>query len=62
MFSFNTHIDQLYMELICGQLLQKELQCKQEMLFNHGIIHEALNVKGVMDDNVMGFIHLNVHP
>jgi hypothetical protein len=26
--SFNTHIDQLYMELICGQFLQEELRCK----------------------------------
>jgi len=29
--SFNTYTDQLYMELICGQFLQKELRCKREM-------------------------------
>jgi hypothetical protein len=29
--SFNTYTDQLYMELICGQFLQKELRCKWEM-------------------------------
>jgi hypothetical protein len=45
--SLSTHINQLFMELICGQLLQKKLRCKQEVQFNHGIIHEALIVKGV---------------
>jgi hypothetical protein len=26
--SHSTHIDQLSMELVCGQLLQEKLQCK----------------------------------
>ncbi len=35
------------MELICGWLLQKKLQCKWEMLFNHGTRHEALIANNV---------------
>jgi hypothetical protein len=45
--SFSTCIDQLSMELVCGQLLQEKLWCKREMEFNHGTKHEALIVKGV---------------
>jgi hypothetical protein len=35
--SLSTHIDQLSMELVCGQLMQKKLGCKWEVQFNHGI-------------------------
>jgi hypothetical protein len=31
--SFSTHINQLFMGFVCGQLLQKELWCKQEVQF-----------------------------
>jgi hypothetical protein len=45
--SHSTHIDQLSMELVCGQLLQEKLQCKWELQSNHGIKQKALIVKGV---------------
>jgi hypothetical protein len=35
--SHGTHIDQLSMELVSGQLLQEKLQCKWEVQSNHGI-------------------------
>ncbi len=37
--------NQLSMELICGQLLQKEFLCKREVQFNHDTKHETLIVK-----------------
>ncbi len=47
MVSFSTCIDQLSLELPCEQLLQEELQCKQEVQFNHGTKHEGLIAKGL---------------
>ncbi len=45
--SFSTHTNQLSMELVCGQLLQEELQCKWKVQFNHGTKYETLIVKSV---------------
>ncbi len=45
MVSLSTHTDQLFMELVCGQLLQEGLRWKQEGKFNHGIRHETLIVE-----------------
>ncbi len=45
--SLSTHIDQLSVELVCGQLLQEELWCEQEVQFNHGPKHDALIIKHV---------------
>jgi hypothetical protein len=36
------------MELVCGQLLQEELWCKQQVQFNHGTKHETITIKGVL--------------
>jgi hypothetical protein len=35
------------MELPCEQLLQEELQCKQEVQFNYGTRHKGLISKDV---------------
>jgi hypothetical protein len=43
--SLSTHTDQLFMELVHGQLLQEGLRWKQEGQFNHGIRRETLIVK-----------------
>jgi hypothetical protein len=53
MVSLGTHIDQLFMELVCGKLLQKELRCKQQVQFNHGIRHETLTIKGVLGESTL---------
>jgi hypothetical protein len=40
----SSHTNELSMELVCGQILQEELQFQQEVP-NHGIKQEAINVK-----------------
>jgi hypothetical protein len=42
----NTCTNELFMELVCGQLLQNKLQFKQKV-FNHGTKQETLLLKGV---------------
>jgi hypothetical protein len=41
------------MKLVCGQLLQEELRCKQQVQFNHGTKYEIVTIKGVLGESTL---------